>query len=100
MRVLREATTDELQARYRTHLDYAMKVSFRHFTMELYAPNAKLGVQHRQFSNAKPRLVDGKMVVTHHGKDAELTATVYELTVNGETSEIISDLRIKSEYLP
>jgi hypothetical protein len=45
-------------------------------------------------------MVDGKMIVTHHGKPHELTATVYELTVDGATSEIISDLRIKSEYLP
>jgi hypothetical protein len=99
MRAIREATPEELAYRYRTYLDRT-RVSFRHFTMELYAPNSKNGVQHREYSAAKPRMVDGKMIVTHHGKPHELTATVYELTVDGATSEIISDLRIKSEYLP
>lgn len=93
----RPATDAELITGYATEMRLGWPVRFRHFTLELYSPNAKNGVQHRQHSRSKLTVVDGVPFVRHHGKMERVTATIAE---SEGVRPAIFDLRLASEYLP
>ena len=89
----RQATIKEINE----YLVYKTRPRFRHFVREIYNPRAEHGVSHRQYSSSKIRMIDGLPHVQHLGDLIEITATHYTLDT-GRT--FISDLRVKSEYLP
>lgn len=88
----RDATSDEIAEHYRHG-----RARYRHFTREIYAPNSKNGVQHRQHSSAKVRLVEGRAVVRHHGRDEELVGDRYSFTgTNGKEYTGVTNLRLRA----
>ncbi len=52
------------------------RVKFRHFIHELYAPNARKGVQHRRHTLSKLRIIDGRPCVKYQGELREITANL------------------------
>ena len=93
----RDATLAELVEHLAPHVRWGWKVRFRHFMLELYAPHARNGVQHKQYSNAKVKLIDGVPHVRHHGKVEPLAATAAEGPTF--TKPMVYDVRLASPYL-
>jgi hypothetical protein len=95
--VTREATLEELLHHIRTDLHFGWKVRFRHFTKEQSCSRSWRGVRHVRNGRSKVRLIDGVPHVMHNRELVPLTATA--LSWEGRTKPIITDVRIKSEYL-
>jgi hypothetical protein len=95
----RPATDEELVefATKRTSSGYG-KLHFKHFTWEQYAPHAKNGVTHRQYSAVKKfQVIDGKVHVRYRGELEPLKGLAY---VNNETGKIVTILlKLDSPYL-
>lgn len=73
-----------------------LRARYRHFTIEVPNRRARNGVSHRQHSQSRITVIDGRPHVRHQGAMQPVTCSVATLA---DGKQISFDLRIASEYL-
>lgn len=96
MTTSRKATDAELIEAVQYYVSRNLRMRFRHFIKEMYAPGRKHGVRHVSHSKRVPFIRDGQVFVHFQGRDQKLTGS----HVTFDTIRpVVCDIRIDSEYL-